>query len=149
MIVTISLALGCKAIAEKKGSIRKITAVETLGCCSVICSDKTGTLTEGKMTCMKQCIFFNQRIQCLESEESPSHISGKDVQDTMNSLSLRFYPAHGFVPYGGLFLESELTPSLLEKFHCKIEDMSDMPRNFPNVARDSSSKTVSSVRLVG
>ena len=47
--ITIALAYGVQRIARKKGVIRSLVAVETLGCVSVICSDKTGTLTRGEM----------------------------------------------------------------------------------------------------
>eukprot|EP00930_Biecheleria_cincta_P074788 TRINITY_DN619_c0_g2_i1.p1 TRINITY_DN619_c0_g2~~TRINITY_DN619_c0_g2_i1.p1 ORF type:complete len:1071 (-),score=225.48 TRINITY_DN619_c0_g2_i1:350-3562(-) len=50
LCVTISLSIGCKDMVEKNVVVKKLAAVETLGSASVICSDKTGTLTEGKMT---------------------------------------------------------------------------------------------------
>merc|ERR1719326_76478 len=53
LCVTISLSKGCDSMVKENVLVRRLAAVETLGSASVVCTDKTGTLTEGKMTMVK------------------------------------------------------------------------------------------------
>ena len=99
LAVLLSMNHGVQSLSKLGAQMRRFTAVETLGAATVICSDKTGTLTEGKMTAV------------AITTASPAILKGKS-DATLHSYAL--VPSRGFNPFGGVFDETQ-SPSTFAK----------------------------------
>jgi Ca2+-transporting ATPase len=106
-VVTISLALGMREMIQRHALIRRLSSVETLGSTTVICSDKTGTLTQNEMTLTR--IWVDGRYLSVTGK---GHTLAGEFQADGKPVNLEAYPAVRTVLWvGTLNNDSELTIS--------------------------------------
>jgi len=96
-IMTLTLALGMQRMAKSNAVIRKLLAVETLGSCTTICTDKTGTLTKNKMTVRQTRITFPEMVFKISALCNNSSISeGKVIGDPTDGAMLVYAEENGY-----------------------------------------------------
>lgn len=94
-VVTIVLSMGVTKMSKRGAVLRKLTAVETLGCAEIICSDKTGTLTQNKMTVVDtygDCDDLLARAMCLCSDshiDENGEVVGEPTENALVAFALK------------------------------------------------------------
>ena len=145
-IVTIVLAIGVQRMVKKNALIRRLPAVETLGSASVICSDKTGTLTQNRMTLVKLWVEGEQELEAVSPENSEK---GRYL------LTLGALCCDGSVTYGADGKETHIgdptETSILVAAHKNGLEQEALNTRYPRLAElpfDSDRKLMTSVNEI-
>ena len=146
-IVTIVLSIGVQRMVSKNAIIRRLPAVETLGSASVICSDKTGTLTQNRMTLV--------RTYCDGKADSDAFTAGEAISDeTRNLLRLSSLCCDGSVSFEGdkeQHIGDPTETALVLAAHKSGMPKDALNAEFPRVAElpfDSDRKLMSTVNRI-
>lgn len=129
-VVTVVLSIGVTNMSKRNAIIRKLTAVETLGCARVICSDKTGTLTQNKMTVVEHFGPMEQTARAMALCSDAKLIDGEAVGEPTEA-ALVAWAAKKDMPKGEM---EQLFPRVAEApFDSGRKMMSTIHQNGSNV----------------
>jgi len=153
-VVTIALAIGIQKMAKRNALVRKLPSVETLGSTTVICTDKTGTLTKNEMTVKK--IFANGKIIDVSGEgyltKGKFSFSGKEIPAKSIELLLktgllcndaRIYPSVSGDPTEAALIVSSEKAGILKK------NLEKEYRRVDEIPFDSERKMMSTLNAKG
>ena len=144
-IVTIVLSIGVQRMVKKNAIIKRLPAVETLGSASIICSDKTGTLTMNRMTLVKAYTDSDKKIEDITTNNS------KNVKDLLLLGSLCCDGSVVFNEGKEIHIGDPTETSIILAAHKNGMPKDELNNRFPRIGElpfDSDRKLMSTINLI-
>ena len=125
-VVTVSLTIGVSRMLKRNALVRKLPAVETLGCTNVICTDKTGTLTQNKMTVKK--VYCDGRITDVSADGS-LFFDGRTFNPSANSAFLKLLTC-GYMCNNSVYRNGEVSGDPTEVAIYNLTENAGIDKNY-------------------
>ena len=145
VIVTIVLSIGVQRMVKKNALIRRLPAVETLGSASIICSDKTGTLTLNQMTLVKAFVDGKDATEEISSENS------EEIRKLLNYATLCCDGSVNFTEEGEQHIGDPTETAIVVASHKNGFEKQDLNNQFPRLGSipfDSDRKLMSTINKI-